>query len=277
MARRDDGNEPVVARPRRTGGSAWAEEQELGQSPASQEQVDLVPPVVVDSSLPPEAGNPSIPDPLPGAANPLDFSSLPDLCLYGVRPQYLNGIFVRTLQAHFSDPLAIQAPDLRKSCQWSPDKAVSRLAILASTQVDSPTSGKLPRLIVKRGPQQTTRAVLDDRAEDIDGTGNLGTTRYIRFSQGSTTINCLGESDLQTEMLGNEVFGFLTQLSPYMRRVLPFHDFQVASLGEVQPLNEVGGKFLVGLQVNYIYEYAWLSTEMAPTLNGLSFEVTATT
>lgn len=277
MARRDDGNEPAVARPRRTGGSAWAEEQEFGQSPASQEQVDLVAPVGVPESLPPEAGNPSIPDPLPGAANPLDFSSIPDLCIYGVRPQYLNAIFVRTLQAHFSDPLAIQDPDLRKSCQWSPDKAVSRIAILASTQVDSPTSGKLPRLIVKRGAQQTTRMFLDDKAEDGGNERNLGSTRYVRYSQGSTVINCLGESDLQTDLIGNEVFGFLTQLAPYMRRVLPFHDFQVAGMGEVQPLNEVGGKFLVSLQVNYVYEYAWLSTEMAPTLNGLSWEVSATT
>ncbi len=75
--------------------------------------------------------------------------------------------------------------------------------------------------------------------------------------RGSYTILCITQFPAVTEELAQEVFDFLTCLSPVLRTELPFADFQAAAVSNVQIADPLANRTVVGVQVLYEYEYGW--------------------
>ncbi len=263
MARRDDGNEPIPTIPLHplTG------------------QVDLVEPLpcnpVGDGS--PLPGLDPLPNPAPpGRGNPYDWSSYPEICRFGIRPQQLNGLFMRFLQGHFARSENIYTPELRESALWGPGQD-SKLWITSNTSTDLSKVGQVPRLVLKRGRQESMRIGMGDSANWNTRLLDRGTSTYCRMNRGVTTIYATGETDGQTELLGQEVFQAISWATPIITKHLPFHDLQVASMGEMAILSAEGDQFTVPIELSYIYEYAWRNTEMSPALSALQFVIEART
>lgn len=255
MARRDDGNEPVPA-------------------PQVPGQVDLVAP---DGATTDPGGNLVVQNPAPpGYGNQLDFSAFQEICRFGIQPRDLNKIFLRFLQGHFARAENIYIPEVRPYL-WSPDKGKSRLQINQNTATDAATGSRVPMLLVKRGTQQSNSQVIGDRVGSSMDEMTKGKIRYVRFNSGSSTVISVGETDLHTELLAQEVYQALTWMGPEITRRLPFHNFQVTSLGETGILDLEGNRFGIPVTINYIYEYGWWNDEQAPTLNGLSITLQAGT
>lgn len=282
MARRDDGNEPIPTRPRRTLQEALLEKQRYGSSPSPTTQRDLVPPgghpLAPVGTTPDSPGDPVILPPdnpaPPGYGNQLDFSAFVDICRYGIRPSLLNSILCRILQGHFARPENIWDPDVRPY-QWCPSDPDTRIWITPNTGLNPVQSGKNPRLIVSRGPQQFDRIVLGDLSGTDPQGLREGRIGYVQMARGTSTIQVMGETDLQVERLANEVFQTFAWMGPEIIKRIPFHDFRAISLGENQILSGEGDKYAVLVGVSYVYEYAWSNLERAPLVQTLDLQVTA--
>lgn len=280
MARRDDGNEPIPTRPLRTAESTLREIQDYGESPADQCQEDLVPPIPLPGEGPDTPGLPEIPVPgipaVPGAGNQYQWDDAwPDICRFGIQPQMLNGLLIRFLQGHFARPENIYTPDIRQYT-WAPN-TTSKILITTNTGNNLAQANQVPRLIVKRGRQETSRLGIGDRSGQDAQQIRQGTSTYSRITQGTSTIFAVGETDGQTELLAQEVFKAFTWAGPIIMKRLPFHDFQTISLGESMIMSSVADKFGIPIELRYAYEYSWRNTEHAPALSALSFVINTRT
>lgn len=257
MARRDDGNEPIRIRPPRSVASREQEILEKGSSPAPLEpQEDFTP-----------SASPSSPG-VTKTAGPIDFSFIPDICVTGLQPADVTSSIIRLLQGHFSKASNIRHPELRELV-WSPSSD-SNLFISSSTYVRQPESSKLPRLIVKRGSQSSKRVVAGDRGAFTNVDAHVSTSGYSRWVLGNARVGVIAESGHVCDLLSEEVYLGLTFIAPKVIAQTPFYDFQVVSLMGVEPTSNVGDSFMSGVDISYIYETSWVTTDIAPTLQGLN-------
>lgn len=206
----------------------------------------------------------------------IQFHSLQDiqpLCQAGLSPQIISGVLMRILGHHFSNERLIMEPNLKQYI-WSADPAASKIRIVTNTYFDAAQAGLFPALVVKRGPMTSDRRAIGDRvgmvrAEDHD----TGTVTYSRFVEGTHRIFTLAESDGAAELLALEVFDTMTFLSPAIVETLPFHDFQVTSLGELSVLDAMGNKIGVAVDLKYAYEYSWAVRPIGPVLKTLDLRL----
>ncbi len=193
-----------------------------------------------------------------------NWKDITDTCPAGFSPGEVSKLFIRILKNHFSRPENFIDQRLSQYV-YSDNAALSKIRITLNTTFDTKQHETLPTLVVKRGEQKMQRVAMDDFGES--GQPMLGLPHFIRFVQGSHRVLCLGATDGFTELLALEVFTLLNCLSPYIRKDLPMHDFQVAGMSEMGVLEELGSTLGVAVESSYTYEYGWTSHEVAPTLH----------
>jgi hypothetical protein len=260
MARRDDGNEPVRVRPPRSVASREQEIAEYGVSPAPIEgQVDI--------EVPAGAQSPGVVKPV----GPIDFSFIPDVCVTGLQPADVTSSIIRLLQGHFGEQSFIRNPELR-SLVWA-NTSESKLLIVSSTYVRQPEANKKPRLVVKRGAQRSGRVVAGDRNSFENVDAHNSKSSYARWISGSANIAIITEAGHLTDILSEEVYLALTFLAPKVVESSAFYDFQVMGLTGVEPVDQVGGEFMAGVALSFIYETAWTTTDITPTLQSLQTNI----
>jgi hypothetical protein len=79
-------------------------------------------------------------------------------------------------------------------------------------------------------------------------------------------IMTLSTVDGEAELLAQEVWTLLHCLSPQLRVLLPFHDFEPVQIGEIGVLDELGAMYAVPIAVRYTYEFGWLVRPDGPLL-----------
>jgi hypothetical protein len=256
MARRDDGNEPIKARPPRSVGSRERELAEFGVSPAPiPDQIDIEVPLSPQS---------------PGVTKPvseIDFSFIPDVCTTGMQPADITSAILRLLQGHFGSTSTIRNPELRELV-WS-NSSDAKILISSSTYVRQPEANKKPRIIVKRGVQRSQRVAVGDRGKFTNVDPHTSKSSYSRWSSGISRIAVIGESGHLTDLLTEEVYLGLTFLAPKVVAQTAFYDFQVVALSGIEPLSNVGDEFMGAVDVSYVYETAWVTTDITSTLQVL--------
>ena len=200
-----------------------------------------------------------------------DWSDIPGACPSGMTPLLLDKLFIRALKQHFGNPDNIQNPDLKQYVY--PDGPDSKIRIVLNTVWDATQAGQIPAIIVKRGPQQSSRVAIGDRGERVDGSdGEMSFTRTI---QGSHRILAVGGTDGTAEALGFEIFGFLTCISPIVRTYVPVLNFEVTGMGEMGLLDEQGRAFAIPIQSVYAYEHGWTVEFVAANLTQVRPEIKA--
>jgi hypothetical protein len=192
---------------------------------------------------------------------------LVDLCQWGLSGSIITGLLMKFLSNHFSSSSTIMMPTLQQYL-WTPDLS-SKLRIANFTQFD-PQTGQLPALVVKRADQTSGRKVAGDRNQATSAELAAGFSNFVRFIEGSHRIYVMSAADGEAEDLGDEVFDALTFLSPIFVELLPFHDFQVVSKGEIGVLDDLGNKLGIPITINYAYEYGWAVQPLAPRIKTFS-------
>ena len=260
MARRDDGNEPIKVRPPRSVASREQEILDKGVSPAPfEDQIDI--------AVPPGAQSPGVVKP----NKPIDFSFIPDVCVTGLQPSDVTSALIRLLQGHFGSETSIRNPELR-SLVWA-NTSESKLLISSSTYLRQPEANKKPRLVVKRGSQQSKRIVAGDQNGFENMGAHMSKSKYVRWMQGMASVTVVTESGHLKDMLSEEVYLGLTFLAPKIVEQTAFYDFQVLGMSGVEPVNQVGDEFQSAIALSFVYETAWATTDITSTLQSLQTNI----
>ncbi len=214
------------------------------------------------------------PDTVPaGFAQYHNLQDIQPLCSTGLSPAIITGVIMRLLANHFAEPGLIMDPDLRQYV-WNPKAEQSKIRIVSNTRFDPKAEGRLPALIVKRGPMKSDRKMIDDRvgARTI-AEQQAGIINYSRFMTGTSRVFVVSERDGEAEALAMEVFDTLSFISNEIVARLPFHEFQVMNLGELGVLEAMGNKIGVPIDLQFTFEYAWAIKPLAPLVKNIKLDL----
>ncbi len=229
-------------------------------------QEDLNPPKPGEPGYVPPGGGSGGGGP-PAGGPPWDFHSqineLQPLCCHGLDQPLVTAVILRLLEVHFAQPGTIMDP-LLKGVLWTPDVTTSKIRIATNLQVSQVQAGMLPALIVRRGAFTSERKVTNDLNEATAAEQHAGEEQFVRWVKGTHMIYCVANTDGISDAYATEVFDFLTYLTPAIRSYLPFDDFEINGADEPTPLEELGNIVGVGVRINYIYQYGWSLSKIAP-------------
>lgn len=196
-----------------------------------------------------------------------NWADLSAYCPRGLDMTSIEKILFQLVVSHFSDPTRIINPDLRYLVYTS-NPETTKLRVALNTSFDLANAQKLPAVILKRGEQKFGRISLNDRGERTY-TPQSGVFPFVRRVEGVHLLLAVSSVSGEVEQLATELVDMFTCLSPVMRSELPFADFEVAGVGEIQQSDELGNRPIVGVQLVYKYELGWTMRQVTPIATGL--------
>jgi hypothetical protein len=198
---------------------------------------------------PPAPSSPSTPVADPYNTLSPDTSSL---CHIGMTPGRMTGLLLSTLRQLFGSSQNIQNSDLR-GYVYTNDDATNQIAIEPFGQRSTKSIGKLPEIIVKRGPYRRQTAWQDTGVYNSDGH-----TDYLEQLLGSHTIFCTSSNADTADSLAFEIVLLLSAFNkvivantPGLKRLV-VGDVPSVSLREGATTN-----YVVPVNLAWITEYAY--------------------
>lgn len=257
----NDGNERDVRLRPDAAPIAGADEQLNGRVPVGQPCATQG----VQTDLPPSGYTVDTPS---GSFNQTyNWADLAALCPRGLDMRTIETLLFQLVVSHFSDPDRIINPDL-KGLIYSPNQVQTKLRIALNTAYDLPVSSKLPAVILKRGEQKFSRIGLNDRGERSFAS-TTGVFPFVRNSEGTHSLLAVSSVPGETENLANELLDAFTCVAPVLRSELPFADFEVVGVSELQLSEELGNRSVVAVQLLYKYELGWTLRYATPLVGAI--------
>lgn len=198
-----------------------------------------------------------------------NWADLSALCPRGLDMRSIETVIFQLLVSHFSYANRIINPYL-KDLIYTDNPLTSKLRIVLNTTWDLATSTKQPAIIVKRGEQKFNRIGLNDRGERPDFSTQSGIYPFVRNSEGLHSILAVSSAAGETENIANELVDLFTCVSPVLRSELPFADFEVVGVSELQVSDELGNRSVVAVQLSYKYELGWTMRYATPLVGGIN-------
>lgn len=190
----------------------------------------------------------------------------------GPKPHILSGAFLQILRSQFSDPNNITEEKLR-GFLWSPDEVRSNILIEPLYRWDAKKIQQRPAILVKRGETKVVKLGIGDLQHGrLEDTGFVDMHQTTSFA-GMHVIFCLGNSGLEAELIGSEVFYHFLEFSAVIRQQLCLGSFQVSDLGEVSRFEEAHDHFVVPVSLTYAGIHSWNVLRQTPEWTGTSFDV----
>lgn len=196
-----------------------------------------------------------------------NWADLAALCPRGLDMRTIETLLFQIVVSHFSSASRIINPAL-KGLIYSPNPSQTKIRIALNTTFDLPLSTKLPAVILKRGEQKFSRIGLNDRGERTFPTPS-GVYPFVRNSEGTHSLIAVSSVPGETENLANELLDAFTCVSPVLRSELPFADFEVAGVSELQLSDELGNRSVVAVQLSYKYELGWTMRYATPLVGAI--------
>lgn len=190
---------------------------------------------------------------------------VPDSSIVSTGPKsfIMTGVFLQIIRSHFSDPENIQDHNLKENV-WSPDEKFSKILIEPVYKWDAKKIQARPAVIVKRGGWKVQRFGIGDKYMGPPEETGFAEDRYIVGMGGTHVFFCLGNSGLEAEALGAEVFYEMLEFSAIIREQFCLGTFQVSDLGEVSRFEEAHDHFAVPVTVSYAMQHQWKLLRQAP-------------
>jgi hypothetical protein len=186
-----------------------------------------------------------------------------EVCPTGLDNKSITNLILRILIKHFAEVdednnlINVTNPNLSE-LKFTGDPATSKIRIAVNTVFDFASALTMPALIIKRGALKSARVGIGDCVDFKESSdGETQSMEYVRTVSGSHSVLVASALDGEVEELATEVFDLLTRLSPAIRAIYPFLDFQIEDMSEVQLADEGGNKFVVGINISYAYEHGW--------------------
>jgi hypothetical protein len=204
-----------------------------------------------------------------------DWANLAALCPRGLDMRTIETLIFQLLVSHFSDPARIINPEL-KDLIYTTNPLTTKIRIVLNTTYDLATATKLPAVILKRGEQKFARIGLNDRGERKFPTTS-GIYPFVRNCEGTHVLMAVSSVPGETENIANELLDAFTCVSPVMRSQLPFADFEVVGVSELQVSDELGNRSVVAVQLLYKYELGWTMRYATPLVGAIDVRTLVTT
>jgi hypothetical protein len=184
---------------------------------------------------------------------PLDPSLEPIYCQFPSRLA-ITGVLLDCIRQVFSTSNNITHPQL-KDFFWAKDqtldplKAPYQLVIEDSFYYDVFQGGIRPAITVKPGAWQESKLVIGDNG--------IGGEQYYKRINGSHSINVIGKTVSQSELLAREVHGYLSHFGPILRQWLGLSRWDAPVLGEPAELEEHSENIIIPISLAYEINYSW--------------------
>lgn len=197
---------------------------------------------------------------------PQAFVPIPSaICSLLVQHQLLTGWFRDWLMRHFTSPLYIEQPDLRKLI-WKPGEDTGIL-IETNHRWRPALTEKRPAVIIKRNDFSKQRVGAFGEVRQGPPVDLQGNRHLVTFWVGSYTLFCIGGSGAQAELLGTEVQREIGQFAPVMMASIPsIMRLDTLQVGAVSQLQEAKDNWAVPVTVGVAYEERWVLRQQAPRM-----------
>ena len=159
---------------------------------------------------------------------------------------------------------------------WDPDSTKTAIQILPVWAYKTQDIQRRPALYVKRNSWKSRRIAInegqsvavDPRRRGADVSGEY----HSKVIEGSHTIFCVGSANqgAEAELLGAEVFDYLTSFAPILRGELRLLRLEVAGLEPLGLLEEATEHFVAPVVVTYGFAWTWRLQSKAPWLKSLA-------
>lgn len=207
---------------------------------------------------------------LAGGADPTAF------CGGRNKPSWITGYLQALLQEHFSLPTNIANEQLRRLI-WQEnsddESAQTKIHIEPSYSYDITHLQQRPALHISRGPIQSARMAISDKVlTHLTRRGDYEGEDYLRMLQGQhQVIVCGNKSEMAVEKLAEEVFYFLLEYHPAIRKDMQLSNFIVTGMTEIEKIDEDHENFMVGVQCAWMTAHCWTLKPLAPILKSIGF------
>lgn len=181
----------------------------------------------------------------------------------GIKPHLINGSLVNMIRWLFSTPENIENENLKERI-WSNKPEYSKILIEAVYRWKPEDIQQRPAVIVKRGAWKLSKLGMGDRRHGPPEATGFTEAYQTIAGAGTHTFFCLGNSGLEAEEVGEEVYGFLLGFSAVIREQLCLGIFQVAEIGEVARFEESHDHFVVPVSVSYNFQLNWKLLRQTP-------------
>ena len=217
------------------------------------------------------------------------------LCSTGKFAGILTGALVRLLQEHFSNPSALiydgeneQNPNgsaalQLQNYQWTSDPRTTAIQIQPVWLYNAEDIQRRPAIYVKRNKWQSQRLAIAD-GFTVGPTFQQGANNekivervpgqyQTRMIAGSHSVFCLSQKGAEAELLGSEVFEWLTSFCQPLREELKLTRLEVLDLGEIALLDEHVEAYGVPIVLAYQFSYTWRVGTIGPWLKTVAIDV----
>jgi len=175
----------------------------------------------------------------------------------------VTGIVLDCLRQLFAVSSNIMHPQL-EGFFWAPEmtsdplKAPYQIVIEDGFKFDLSKDGIRPAILVEAGQWQESKMAIGD--------GGMTGEVYHKRVQGSHTINVVGKTVSQAELIAREVQGYLSHFGPILREWINFSRWEVPVLSPPKEVEEQSEHVVIQVVLTYELVYAW---ELTPATSRL--------
>lgn len=166
----------------------------------------------------------------------------------------ITGFIIDCLRQLFSNSRNLMHPQL-KEFFWAPEftdnplKAPYQVVVEDAFNFDINKAGIRPAVLVKAGTWQENKLVIGDN-------GMSGNTYHKRIN-GQHSIQVVGKSIAQAELLARETHGYLSHFGPLLRELVNLVKWEVPGIQEPTKLEESSENVVIQINVAYELIYSW--------------------
>lgn len=151
---------------------------------------------------------------------------------------------------------------------WKYDNDVEKTKVIIDTAFnkESNLSGNKPIIIVNRGDAGYGNVGMGDKTFISSKTSYSNNTATI---QSSVTINVVGRTQGEVDIISNELFMFLLALRPFLPAILRVLNVQSINMTQISNYEEYDNMYNVTIMISYLSQVMWDAEFTANLLNSI--------
>jgi hypothetical protein len=195
-----------------------------------------------------------------------------------ITPTIATGIFVRLLEAHFSDQNNIRNQQI-KDYLWADNETnqdiTTKIKIVPGYKYDPRALEMSPAIYVRRDAVMSNKFSIGGKAlTHLEPNGNYRGDMYLRALSGTHSIHCVAKGAFNSESLAEEVFYRMMEYTPSIKQDLMFGEFEVKSLSPVKKMEDDKDYFVTQVDLIWQVIHVWELLPIAPILKSVRFTAT---
>jgi hypothetical protein len=190
----------------------------------------------------------------------------------------MNGAIIWVIRRHFSDSDRIVEPGL-KDYIYNINPAVTNIIIDSYGRLNLKNIQQRPAIYCRRAIYEVHEHGISNkylaRNMGVNGENKVDSDpKYEILIKGANTVNCIGKTEAESELLATEVFLELIGFSPVLRRDLKLVKINVKSMGMTEKFEESDQHWVTPVSVKYSFGYSWSTHLDSPKFKSIKLDTT---